>query len=72
MRKATYEYDLQRSAVFFNPRQRADLSWDISLGYEYNDHLTFQLGFEQESINSYVPQDEYRYRIYTAGIDWEF
>ena len=72
VRKATYEYDLQRSAVFFNPRQRADLSWDISLGYEYNDHLTFQLGFEQESINSNVPQDEYRYRIYTAGIDWEF
>lgn len=53
-------------------RQRSDLSWDISAGYEYNDHLTFQLGFEQECINSNVPQDEYRYRIYTAGIDWEF
>ena len=72
VRKAIYEYDLQRSADFFNLRQRADLSWDISVGYEYNDHLTFQLGFEQENINSNVPQDEYRYRIYTAGIDWEF
>ena len=72
VRKATYEYDLQRSADLFNLRQRADLSWDVSVGYEYNDHLTFQLGFEQESINSNVPQDEYRYRIYTAGIDWEF
>ena len=72
VRKATYEYDLQRSADLFNLRQRADLSWDVSVGYEYNDHLTFQLGFEQESIKSNVPQDEYRYRIYTAGIDWEF
>ena len=72
VRKATYEYDLQRSADFFNPRQRGDLSWDITAGFEYNDHLTFQLGYEQESINSNVPQDEYRYRIYTAGIDWEF
>ena len=72
VRKATYEYDLQRSADFLDLRQRADLSWDVSVGYEYNDHLTFQLGYEQESINSNVPQDEYRYRIYTAGIDWEF
>ena len=72
VRKATYEYELQRSADFLDLRQRADLSWDITVGYEYNDHLTFQLGYEQESINSNVPQDEYRYRIYTAGIDWEF
>ena len=72
VRKATYEYELQRSADFLDLRQRTDLSWDITVGYEYNDHLTFQLGFEQESINSNVPQDEYRYRIYTAGIDWEF
>ena len=72
VRKATYEYDLQRSADFLDLRRRADLSWDISVGYEYNDHLTFQLGYEQESINSNVPQDEYRYRIYSAGIDWEF
>ena len=72
VRKATYEYELQRSADFMDLRQRADLSWDITVGYEYNDHLTFQLGYEQESINSNVPQDEYRYCIYTAGIDWEF
>ncbi|GIT13099.1 MAG: hypothetical protein CM1200mP34_5050 [Verrucomicrobiales bacterium] len=72
VRKATYEYALQRSADFLDVRAPADLSWDITLGYEYNDHLTFQLGYEQESINSNVPQDEYRYRVYTAGIDWEF
>ena len=71
VRKATYEYALQRSADFLDVRARADLSWDITLGYEYNDHLTFQLGYEQESINSNVPQDEYRYHVYTAGIDWE-
>ena len=70
--KSTYEYDLQRSTDFISLRQRADLSCDISIGYEYSDQLVFQLGFEQESINSNVPQDEYRYRIYTAGIDWEF
>jgi len=72
VRKASYEYDLQRSANFSNLRQRADLSWEISVGYEYNEHLTFQLGYEQESINSNVPQDEYRYRISSAVIDWEF
>ena len=72
VRKSTYAYDLQRSADFLSLRQRADLSCDISIDYEYNDQLTFQLGFEQESINSNVPQDEYRYRVYTAGIDWEF
>ncbi|MEE2947926.1 MAG: hypothetical protein VX392_06385 [Verrucomicrobiota bacterium] len=72
LRKSTYAYDLQRSADFLSLRQRADLSCDISIDYEYNDQLTFQLGFEQESINSNVPQDEYRYRVYNAGIDWEF
>ena len=72
VRKATYEYDLQRSADFLYLRERADLSWDISVGYEYNDHLTFQLGYELESIISNVPQDEYLNRIYSAGIDWEF
>ena len=72
VRKATYEYDLQRSANFANLRQRNDLSWEISIGYEYNEHLTFQLGYEQESINSNVPQDAYRYRIFSAVIDWEF
>ena len=71
MRKANYKYVFPDS-YYRIVRQRSDLSWDITAGYEYNDHLTFQLGFEQESINSNVPQDEYRYRIYTAGIDWEF
>ena len=78
VRKATYEYDLQGLFAFGERRQRSDLSWDIAVGYEYNDHLTFQIGYEQEIINSNVPlnpiipQDEYRYRVYTAGIDWEF
>ncbi|MDP6794854.1 MAG: hypothetical protein QGG00_05625 [Verrucomicrobiota bacterium] len=72
VRKSTYAYDLQRSTDFLRLRQRADLSCDISISYEYNDQLTFQLGFDQESINSNVPQDEYRYRVYTAGVDWEF
>ena len=78
VRKATYEYDLQGLFAFGERRQRSDLSWDITVGYEYNDHLTFQIGYEQEIINSNVPlnpiipQDEYRYRVYTAGIDWEF
>lgn len=78
VRKAAYEYDLQGLFAFGERRQRSDLSWDITVGYEYNDHLTFQIGYEQEIINSNVPlnpiipQDEYRYRVYTAGIDWEF
>ena len=78
VRKSTYEYDLQGLFAFGERRHRNDLSWDITVGYEYNDHLTFQIGYEQEIINSNVPlnpiipQDEYRYRVYTAGIDWEF
>ena len=78
VRKAIYEYDLQGLFAFGERRHRNDLSWDIAVGYEYNDHLTFQIGYEQEMINSNVPlnpiipQDEYRYRVYTAGIDWEF
>lgn len=72
IRKATYEYAIQRSSNFLDLRQRSDLSCDISIGYDYNDQLTFLIGFEQEYINSNVPQDEYRYRIFSAGIDWEF
>ena len=72
IRKATYDYELQRSADFFNQRFRTDRSIELAIEYEHNDHLTFQLGFEQESIQSNVPQDEYRYRVFTAGLDWEF
>ena len=71
IRKATYDYELQRSADFFNQRFRTDRSIELALEYEHNDHLTFQLGFEQESIQSNVPQDEYRYSVFTASLDWE-
>ena len=72
IRKATYDYELQRSMDFFSPRFRTDRSIELSIEYEHNENLTFQLGFEQESIQSNVPQDEYRYRVFTAGLDWEF
>ena len=52
VRKATYGYDLQGLFAFGERRQRSDLSWDITVGYEYNDHLTYQIGYEQEIINS--------------------
>jgi hypothetical protein len=72
IRKATYDYDLQRSMDELNTRFRTDSSIELSLEYEHNENLTFQLGFEQESIQSNVPQDEYRYRVFTAGLYWEF
>ena len=72
IRKATYDYELQPSAEPFYQRFRTDRSIELAIEYEHNDHLTFQLGFEQESIQSNVPQDEYRYRVFTAGLDWEF
>ena len=72
IRRATYDYELQRSADFFSHRFRTDRSIELALEYEHNENLTLQLGFEQESIQSNVPQDEYRYRVITAGLDWEF
>ena len=72
LRKALYDYSFQRSANFTSLRHRADRSFDVSVQYEYNEELSFKLGFEQEAIQSNVPQDEYRYRIYSVGLDWEF
>ena len=72
LRKALYDYAFQRSANFTSLRQRTDRSFDVSVQYEYNEDLSFKLGFEQEAIQSNVPQDEYRYRIYSVGLDWEF
>ena len=72
LRKALYDYAFQRSANFTSLRQRTDRSFDVSVQYEYNKDISFKLGFEQEAIQSNVPQDEYRYRIYSVGLDWEF
>ncbi len=72
LREALYDYDFQRSADFTSLRNRTDRSVDVSVQYEYNEHLSIKLGFEQETIQSNVPQDEYRYRIYSVGLDWEF
>ena len=72
LRKALYNYAFQRSANFTSLRERVDRSVDISLNYLYSKDLSIKLGFEQETIKSNVPQDEYRYRIYSVGLDWEF
>ena len=72
LRKALYNYDFQRSADFTSLRHRADRSVDVSVQYEYSENLSIKLEFEQESIQSNVPQDEYRYRVYSVGLDWGF
>jgi len=72
LREALYDYDFQRSSDFTSLRNRIDRSVDVSVQYEYNEHLSIKLEFEQETIQSNVPQDEYRYRIYSVGLDWEF
>ena len=72
LQEASYDYEFQRSSDFISLRRRTDRSFDLSIGYEHNDQLSIQLGFEQEIIQSNVPQDEYRYRVYTVGLDLEF
>ena len=68
-----YDYDVQRSFIENDTfRQRMDRSFDLSIQYDYAEFLTFQFRFEQEITQSNVPQDEYRYRIYSVGLDWEF
>ena len=70
--KALYNYDFQRSADFKSLRERTDRSVEVSLNYVYSTNLSIKLEFDQEKIQSNVPQDEYRYRIYSIGLDWEF
>ena len=72
LRKALYNYDFQRSADFKSLRERTDRSVEVSLNYVYSTNLSIKLEFDQEKIQSNVPQDEYRYRIYSIGLDWEF
>ena len=72
LRKALYNYDFQRSANFKSLRERTDRSVEVSLNYVYSTNLSIKLEFDQEKIQSNVPQDEYRYRIYSIGLDWEF
>ena len=72
LRKALYNYDFQRSADFKSLRERTDRSVEVSLNYVFNTNLSIKLEFDQEKIQSNVPQDEYRYRIYSIGLDWEF
>jgi hypothetical protein len=72
LRKALYNYDFQRSANFKSLRERTDRSVEVSLNYIYSTNLSIKLEFDQEKIQSNVPQDEYRYRIYSIGLDWEF
>ena len=72
LRKALYNYDFQRSANCKSLRERTDRSVEVSLNYVYSTNLSIKLEFDQEKIQSNVPQDEYRYRIYSIGLDWEF
>ena len=72
LRKALYNYDFQRSANFKSLRERTDRSVEVSFNYIYSTNLSIKLEFDQEKIQSNVPQDEYRYRIYSIGLDWEF
>ena len=70
---SSYCYDVQRSFNENNTfRQRVDRSFDISIQYAQTENLKLQFGFEQEITQSNVRQDEYRYRIYSVGLDWEF
>ena len=71
-REASYDFDFQRSADFVSLREIAARSVDVSVQYEYNEHLALKFEFEQEITQSNLPVDEYRYRIYSVGLDWEF
>ena len=72
LREALYDYDFQRSDDFVSLREAAGRSVDFSVQYEYNEHLALKLEFEQEITQSNSLEDEYRYRIYSVGLDWEF
>ena len=48
-----------------------DRSIELALEYEHNETRRYNWDLSRKA-SSPVPQDEYRYRVITAGLDWDF